>query len=340
MSFRYDYRDTSNADDQCTVAIVIARGTFGEVSIAAVDDAIGAAAAGVPRAGKSRIVIHNSCDEDDPPRGRKRHRYVAVKTIQNATVADSPAAVSSWGGGGNPAAVTSSSPAKILKPVYYEIFALRHLSPHPNICPLLSLHCGGNGRGNDLSSSSSSLSLTFPYCPVDLATILSHRRSTARPFPTPVVRAVLYQLLTALRHAHSRNIIHRDVTPSNLLVSHSGTIQLSDFGLACPIFLPSRRQRHEYRHVGLCALPYRPPETLYGVEEPSPGNDVWSAGTVLAELASLRVLFDGRTVLDQIGRIVTVVGLPPPAVTTTVLSSWPDFDKVVFKTSEEGVLGV
>jgi mitogen-activated protein kinase 1/3 len=46
------------------------------------------------------------------------------------------------------------------------------------------------------------------------------------------IRAIAYQLLTAVNFIHSANIIHRDIKPANILINKNCEIKLCDFGLA------------------------------------------------------------------------------------------------------------
>ncbi|MCG8425324.1 MAG: serine/threonine protein kinase [Proteobacteria bacterium] len=58
------------------------------------------------------------------------------------------------------------------------------------------------------------------------------RLMRAYPLPLPAVVLVIREVLHALAYAHERTIIHRDVSPQNVLISRQGEVKLTDFGLA------------------------------------------------------------------------------------------------------------
>lgn len=111
----------------------------------------------------------------------------------------------------------------------------------------------------------------------------------------------------ALAYAHSLRdgrgrplgIVHRDVSPSNLLVSTRGTVKLTDFGLA----------RHEERTwqtttgMPLGKMGYMPPELVLGERAGTPA-DVYSLGVVLWECLTGRYLVPRRNLLEAAERIV------------------------------------
>ncbi|KAF9928485.1 Chk1 protein kinase, partial [Linnemannia zychae] len=85
------------------------------------------------------------------------------------------------------------------------------------------------------------------------------------------------QLIAGVRYMHSRGISHRDLKPENILLDSSGTLKISDFGLAT-VFRHAGRSRPLETPCG--SAPYVAPEVL---QEEYSGDavDIWSCGIIL-----------------------------------------------------------
>ena len=101
------------------------------------------------------------------------------------------------------------------------------------------------------------------------------------------LRSALRQLAFGLTHLHSQDKVHRDVKPSNVLVSEEGRVVLLDFGLATDL---SRERRIAHPADGTAL--YMSPEQARG-ETPTPASDWYSVGTLLYEAITGRVPFAG-----------------------------------------------
>ena len=360
---------------------LIARGAFGHVDIALLAHWASDSSQPSPSTSKNRVPSHTIPQQ--PSSIIQSISLAAIKTIPNAT---------------STIPSSSSKSASLSREAFAELNALRLLNGHENVTPLLGFYVGRDALSDSKASSvgfggwewaadsqystkhelSTSLCLVFPYHTLDLADALNYRRlqsfdesgsSTPHHYsfylPPIVIQSIMHDVLSALKHLHEHNILHRDVKPGNLYITEKGTIQLGDFGLAKAVVVPMQvssdnieetnipsndeKDTTTYQNKpniskGLCTLQYRPPELLLGgngIINPG-GNDecgvngaldIWSVGCIFAELLTFSgPLFPGQSVLDQLGRIFHVLGTPTNESWPGV-SMLPDWNKVCFEST-------
>ncbi|XP_064486447.1 serine/threonine-protein kinase ICK-like isoform X2 [Ornithodoros turicata] len=145
------------------------------------------------------------------------------------------------------------------------------------------------------------LYFVFEYMKENLYQLIKDRE---KPFPEPVIRNILYQIFQGLAFMHKHGFFHRDIKPENLLCMGPELIKIADFGLAREI-----RSRPPYTDY-VSTRWYRAPEILLRSTNYSSPIDMWAVGCIMAELYTLQPLFPGRSEIDQIFRICSVLGTP------------------------------
>jgi serine/threonine-protein kinase len=100
----------------------------------------------------------------------------------------------------------------------------------------------------------------------------------------PLTSAIDYscQALSALDYAHSNGVVHRDISPANMIITEDGTLKLTDFGLAKS--LKDIRLTQTGALVG--SLYYTSPEQVRGEANVDARSDIYSVGAVLYEMAT------------------------------------------------------
>ena len=126
----------------------------------------------------------------------------------------------------------------------------------------------------------------------DLAT-----RLESGPIPWQEVFAIAVQAARALRHAHTRKILHRDLKPAHFLLTATGTLKLSDFGLSRVIPQPPASPTPP-----LGSSAYLPPETAGG-KPFTRRSDFYSLGAVLYTLVTGRPPYAAGSVVELLHKV-------------------------------------
>merc|ERR1719329_1956782 len=116
-----------------------------------------------------------------------------------------------------------------------------------------------------------------------------------------------YQILRGLIYLHSANVVHRDLKPSNILVNKNCDLKICDFGLSRG-FAEGEEDPSLTDYV--VTRWYRAPEVVLLASEYTKSIDVWSVGCILCELTGRKPIFTGKDHLDQIKKILSVIGTP------------------------------
>ncbi len=128
-----------------------------------------------------------------------------------------------------------------------------------------------------------------------LARILADRG----PLRPAVAATVGVAVASALMEAHAIGITHRDVKPSNILITQQGAVKLSDFGIARRDSESSMTQPR----VVLGSPAYLAPELATG-EPAGPASDAWSLGATLFTCVEGRPPFDRGNALETVASVV------------------------------------
>ncbi|XP_006921421.1 cyclin-dependent kinase 15 isoform X2 [Pteropus alecto] len=167
---------------------------------------------------------------------------------------------------------------------------------------------------HDIIHTKETLTFVFEYMHTDLAQYMSQHPGGLHPHN---VRLFMFQLLRGLAYIHHQHVLHRDLKPQNLLISHLGELKLADFGLARAKSIPSQTYSSE-----VVTLWYRPPDALLGATEYSSELDIWGAGCIFIEMFQGQPLFPGvSSILEQLERIWEVLGVPTE-------DTWPGVSKL------------
>jgi len=175
------------------------------------------------------------------------------------------------------------------------------------------LHHPNIAQTYDLGKVDGTYFIAMEYVPGrTLTQVLRQSAEAAGPVPIPIALAILSQICDALDYAHNLcddhgkplGIIHRDVSPSNIIVSSTGVVKLIDFGIA-------KASTSDKTKTGLVKgkFGYMAPEYVEGQLDLR--ADLFGLGVIAHELLSGRRLFHAKTDFETIQRMREMPIQPP-----------------------------
>ncbi|HEX9050082.1 MAG TPA: serine/threonine-protein kinase [Anaeromyxobacter sp.] len=164
----------------------------------------------------------------------------------------------------------------------------------------------------------------------DLRALIDRARRAGERLPVSLCAHVVWRVADALDHAHRRRdargtelrVVHRDVSPANVLVGFDGSVRIIDFGIA-----QASIRSGPHRAVLRGKFAYMSPEMVRGLPVDR-RSDVFSLGVVLHELLTGERLFYGPSELAVMERVRAADVRPPSARNPAVSSA---LDAVVLR---------
>jgi serine/threonine protein kinase/uncharacterized protein HemY len=183
---------------------------------------------------------------------------------------------------------------------------------HPNICPVY-----------EVGSEGDTAFIAMQY--VEGETVAARIAHTPPSLEEAVDIAA--QVADALAEAHSHGVVHRDIKPQNMIVTHAGRVKVLDFGLAKMIAGPAPENTMAetvslLTDVGVAVgtVPYMSPEQARG-QSVDGRSDLFSLGVVLYQFVTGRLPFSGSSAVEVCGQIIHVDPVLPSDLNPMVSSA-------------------
>ncbi len=108
-----------------------------------------------------------------------------------------------------------------------------------------------------------------------------HLLQQPQPMPLAIGAMIVLQALKGLFHAHSKDVVHCDVKPGNILISRTGRVKVVDFGFA----FAGTHSRERIDPTKVFVTPaYVPPEVVMGSRQQDVYMDIWSCGVLAYQI--------------------------------------------------------
>jgi serine/threonine protein kinase len=175
---------------------------------------------------------------------------------------------------------------------------------HPNVVPIL-----------EIGTSDQGYYIVMEYVEGDtLANLITRSVQGGHNVPVPIATRIVVDVLSGLHAAHELSdddgkplgIVHRDVSPQNILIGMDGSARLTDFGVARATSRLSTTRTGQLKGK----LAYMAPEQARGTKDIDRRADIFAAGVVLWEALEGRRLFKGDGEADTLNKVLNET-IPP-----------------------------
>jgi serine/threonine-protein kinase len=157
---------------------------------------------------------------------------------------------------------------------------------HPNVVKVHSLHFEGDRAFQVMELVEGGRSLSD--------------RLAEGPLPIAEVQDVAEGMVQGLHALHQAGVVHRDIKPANVMLSPTGQVKITDFGLARRV-APGETLTQE--HVGMGTMAYTSPEQMVDARRAVAASDLYSLGATLFHLLSGAPPFQAPTVRELLEAI-------------------------------------
>lgn len=171
----------------------------------------------------------------------------------------------------------------------------------------------------------------------DLRYLIKKSRELNKLIPPDISAYIISEVLKGLYYAQSAkdmhsgkplNIVHRDISPANIMIYYDGKVKLTDFGIAKAA---SRHVEETMTGIIKGKIAYMSPEQASGKFDLDGKSDIFAVGIILYELLSGRKLFEGDSEFEILQKVVNVC---PEIINIDDVSAPVELKKIVLKSLE------
>ncbi|AGC02260.1 serine-threonine kinase [Acanthamoeba polyphaga moumouvirus] len=143
------------------------------------------------------------------------------------------------------------------------------------------------------------IALELMECP------LSHK--IIKPLSDEIKFSYIKQLIKGVQYLHQNNIMHRDLTIDNVLISKDGKLKICDFGLSRNFYHSDIMYQY---NTNVCCPTFRAIELLLGSQKYNSKIDIWSTACIIGSILIGNKLFTNKTEPELIVEILNILGTP------------------------------